>query len=92
MGVSWGGTKILVFGGLAGFRVAPFSPLDNKKNFPPPEKFCIVVNQLVVNPPVNIVDLFLESLVQHFVGFIENQHLDSASSKRATTDHVENAT
>ena len=33
--------------------------------------------------PVDIIDLFLEALVQHFVGFVQHQHLDSSGSQRS---------
>lgn len=41
---------------------------------------------------VHIVDLFPESLVKEFVGFIEDKHLDVTSSQVTTTDHVGHTT
>lgn len=41
---------------------------------------------------VHVVDLFPESLVKEFVGFIEDEHLDVASAQVATSDHVGHTT
>lgn len=37
---------------------------------------------------VNIIDLFFETLVQHFVSFIQNQHFNGTRPKSATADHI----
>ena len=38
---------------------------------------------------VDIIDLFLEALVQHLIGLVQHQHLDATGSESAPTDHVE---
>lgn len=38
--------------------------------------------------PINVIDLFLESLVQHFVGFVQHQHFDGPGSQYPTFDHI----
>ena len=47
------------------------------------------INQVV---PVDVINLFFESLVQHLVGFVEDEHLDAARAQRPAPDHVKNAT
>lgn len=37
---------------------------------------------------VHVVDLVLETLVQEFVGFVKNQHLDVPRSQTPSPDHV----
>lgn len=41
---------------------------------------------------VHVVDLFPESLVKEFVGFIQDEHLDMTSAQVSTSDHVSHAT
>ena len=41
---------------------------------------------------IDLVDSVLESLAQHFVGLIENKHLDRVRLESATAYHLENAT
>merc|ERR1712180_117026 len=40
---------------------------------------------------VNIVDLFLESFVQHFIGLVQNEHFDASSTQSSASNHVKNA-
>ena len=40
---------------------------------------------------VDIVDLFLETLVQHLVGLVQYQHLDPAGPQGASADHVKHS-
>ena len=40
---------------------------------------------------VDIVDLFLETLVQHLVGLVQHQHLDPAGPQGASADHVKHS-
>merc|ERR1712131_108074 len=41
---------------------------------------------------VNIVDLFFETTVQHFVGFVKNEKLYVSGSKISSSDHIECST
>ncbi|KAH3688873.1 hypothetical protein WICPIJ_000143 [Wickerhamomyces pijperi] len=40
----------------------------------------------------NVVDLFLETSGQHFIGFIQDEHLDLVGSEETTVNHVEDST
>jgi hypothetical protein len=42
--------------------------------------------------PVNIVNLLLETFVQHFIRLVENKHLYVTSAEVAAFDHVEHST
>ncbi len=37
---------------------------------------------------INVIDLFLEALVEHLVSLIQDKHLDATSAQVATADHV----
>ena len=41
--------------------------------------------------PVNVIDLFLEALIQHFVSLIQNQDFDASGSQRSSLDHIKDA-
>lgn len=40
---------------------------------------------------VDVINLLLESLVQHFVRFVEDQHFDGPCPKHASSNHVKDA-
>ena len=41
---------------------------------------------------VDIIDLLLESAVQHFVGLIENEKFDVSGTKVSSSNHIESTT
>ena len=41
---------------------------------------------------VDVVNLFLESLVEHLISLIKDHHLDVSCAKIAAADHVEDTT
>jgi hypothetical protein len=38
--------------------------------------------------PVDVVDLLLKALVEHLIRLVKNEHLDSASPKVSSLNHV----
>lgn len=41
---------------------------------------------------VDIVDLFFEPFIEHLIGFVEYEHLDSPGPQSPSPNHVEDAT
>ena len=41
---------------------------------------------------VDVIDLLLETLVQHLIGLVQHQLLDALDPQGATTDHVNHST
>jgi len=41
---------------------------------------------------IYIIHLFFKTMIQHFIGFIENQHLNASCSQESLLDHLENST